>query len=141
MIPAGAHERLTAHVDAVLAAASVPESERNDIGDELLGHLVERCEGYIAAGVEPDAAADRAIAEFGPAPRIAHDLTRAYRGRLWASTIGALLPARTQPERPLAITLFAVQAFALSALYAGMAGWVLVNYRSMRCCSESVRCS
>jgi hypothetical protein len=128
MIPAGAHDRLAAHVDAVLARASIPSRDRQDLTEELLGHLIEHCEKLIAAGVEPGAAADRAISEFGAAPHIGRELTRAYRGRLWASTIGPLLPDRARPARPLAITLLAVQAFALSALYVGSAGWTLVNH-------------
>lgn len=128
MIPAGAHERLATHVDAVLDAASVPLGERDDLAEELLGHLVERCAGLIGEGLDPDEAASRAIAEFGAAVRIGRDLTRAYRGRLWASTIGVLLPNETRSDRPMAVTLFAVQAFALSAIYVGTAGWALLNH-------------
>ena len=128
MIPPRTREKLAAHVDAVLARASIPTSEREEVAEELLGHLTHRCETYIAAGVDPDAAAHRAVGDFGSAARIGHDFTRAYRGRFWASTIGPLVPERARSGRPLAITLFAVQAFALSALYVGIAGWALVNH-------------
>lgn len=105
MILIGAHARLAQHVDAVLTASSVPARDRDDLAEKLLGHLVERCDHLVEEGLDPIAAADRAIAEFGTASRIGSDLTGAYRGRVWASTIGPLLPARAQPGRPLAITL------------------------------------
>ena len=93
MIPAGAERRLRGHVHGVLRNAHVPATEREGLAEELYGHLVERCQELVREGMEAAAATERAIKDFGTADRIGRDLTRTYRGRLWASTIGVLLPA------------------------------------------------
>lgn len=95
MIPAGVEERLRAHVFRVLAHAHVPAADRGDVAEELYGHLVERWQALIDDGMEPMRAADEAVRLFGGAERIGADLTRSFRGRFWASTIGVLLPAVT----------------------------------------------
>lgn len=100
-MPAGAERRLRAHVASVLAASGIPLTAREDLAEELFGHLAERWRALVAEGVSPAVAASEAIRDFGSARRIGGDLTRAYRGRLWASTIGALLPAApTAARRP-----------------------------------------
>lgn len=99
MIPSGAERRLRGHVDRVLRSAHVPTAEREELAEELYGHLVERWQGLVRGGVDEAAATDRAIRDFGSADRIGRDLTRTYRGRFWASTIGVLLPA-TLPRAP-----------------------------------------
>lgn len=96
--------RLRAHAAAIIAAAGVPAAARTDLEDELVGHLVERWESLLAEGVTPDDAAKRAIADFGTAQQLAPRLRLAYHSRLWASTIGVLLPVMTSPSpRPSAV--------------------------------------
>ncbi len=92
--PQAVEERFRAHIHSVLRIAHVPSTERADIAEELYGHLVERWSERAATGASDEAAADDAIVGFGTAHGIGRDLTRAYRGRLWASTIGTLIPAK-----------------------------------------------
>jgi hypothetical protein len=93
VIPSDVSERLWLHAAAVVAAAPVPSGERDELTEELFGHLAERWRSLVDAGMEPSPAARRAISDFGSAERIGLDLTRTYRGRFWASTVGTLLPA------------------------------------------------
>jgi len=86
-------ERLRRHVDGILDRSSVHGSDREDLVEELYGHLWQRWRDGIAAGLSSDAAADGAIASFGEADRLGRDMTSAYHSRLYASTIGVLLPA------------------------------------------------
>jgi hypothetical protein len=96
--------RLRAHAAAIVAAAGVPHAARDDLLEELLGHLLERWEGLVADGVAPDAAAEQAIASFGTADQLAPSLRLAYHSRLWASTVGVLLPmVGSPPGRPSAV--------------------------------------
>lgn len=93
MSPA-AEERLHRHVDQILAAASVPRAQVDDVAQELMGHLVEKAEALVAVGESEDAAVTRAIAEFGGPGELGPALTGAMRSRIWASTIGVLVPPR-----------------------------------------------
>ncbi len=93
MIPLSVERRLRGHVDRILRTAHVPAAERRDLAEELFGHLVERWEALIRDGLSEPAALERAIRDFGSADRVGRDLTRAFHGRFWASTIGVLLPA------------------------------------------------
>lgn len=93
--PPAVEERIRAHVDSILRVAHVPSKERADVAEELYGHLVERWTESTARGASDEAAADDAINGFGTAHGIGRDLTRAYRGQFWASTIGTLIPARS----------------------------------------------
>lgn len=95
MIPTGVEQRLRAHVAQVLAYAHVPERDRDGVAEELYGHLVERWRAFTDGGMEPARAADEAVRSFGAARHIGSDLTRSFRGRFWASTIGVLLPVAT----------------------------------------------
>jgi hypothetical protein len=92
-MPADISERLWLHAESIVAAASVPAREREELTEELFGHLVELWRSLVDGGMDPSTAAGRAVADFGSAQRIGSDLTRTYRGRFWASTIGTLLPA------------------------------------------------
>jgi hypothetical protein len=85
-------ERLRSHVDRILDRASVRGGDREDLVEELYGHLWQRWQDGIAAGLQSDAAADAAISGFGEASRLGQDMTSAYHSRLYASTIGVLLP-------------------------------------------------
>lgn len=86
-------DRLRAHVLAILARAGVPAYARDDLEEELLGHLVERWQAHVADGLDEATATDRAIADFGTPGRLGRELAQTYHSRLWASTIGVLLPA------------------------------------------------
>jgi hypothetical protein len=86
-------DRLRAHVAAILARAAVPAQVRSDLEEELFGHLVERFHAYLADGIDEPEAGQRAIADFGTPGWLGSELGRTYHSRLWASTIGMLLPA------------------------------------------------
>ena len=85
-------ERLRGHVDRILDRASVQQSDREELVEELYGHLWQRWQDQLAAGLSTDAAAAAAIAGFGEPDRLGRDMTAAYHSRLYASTIGVLLP-------------------------------------------------
>jgi hypothetical protein len=92
---------LRAHVAAILTGAGVGPAVRDDLAEELHGHLVERLQSHLSRGMSEADAAARAIADFGAADRLARDFGRTYHSRLWASTIGVLLPAVVATgERP-----------------------------------------
>jgi hypothetical protein len=92
---------LLAHVSSILAGAAVTAAALDDLAEELHGHLVERLRSHLSQGMSEADAASRAIADFGPADRLAREFGRTYHSRLWASTIGVLLPAVvTSGERP-----------------------------------------
>jgi hypothetical protein len=84
--------RLDAHVEAILRGASFRKRDRDDLAEELYGHLWERWRDAVATGMDEEAAADEAIGSFGQPARIARDVTLAYHSRLYASTIGVLVP-------------------------------------------------
>lgn len=86
-------ERLRAHAAGIVVAAGVPARARADVTEELVGHLVERTRAAIAAGLTEADAADEALGAFGGVDELAADLSGAFHSRLWASTIGVLLPA------------------------------------------------
>jgi hypothetical protein len=88
-------DRLRAHVAAILARAAVPPQVRSDLEEELHGHLVERLRAYLAEGLDEIEAGQRAMADFGTTAWLGSELGRTYHSRLWASTIGVLLPAIT----------------------------------------------
>ena len=93
MRPPTPAERLRTHVDRILDHSSVYGSDREDLVEELYGHLWQRWQDGMANGLSSDAAADAAIGSFGEASRLGRDMTSAYHSRLYASTIGVLLPA------------------------------------------------
>lgn len=80
------------HVADILANAGIPRHARADLEEELVGHLVERWHAHAADGLEAVDAAGRAIADFGTSAELGSELGRTYHSRLWASTIGVLLP-------------------------------------------------
>ena len=94
-------ERLRSHVVRILDRSSVHAHDRDDIAEELYGHLWQCWQNGIAAGLSSDAAADAAISDFGDAGRLGRGMTGAYHSRLYASTIGVLLPTvGISNERP-----------------------------------------
>ena len=94
-------QRLRAHVAAILAGAGVQPAVHDDLAEELYGHLLERSRTHVEAGMPEAEAAARAIADFGSADGLAREFGRTYHSRVWASTIGVLLPAvAVRDERP-----------------------------------------
>jgi len=96
--------RLRSHVDAILAQGGVPAQEREPLAEELYGHLLEKWAELVAGGLGADDAAERAVRAFGAHAELASQLRTTYHGRLWASTIGVLLPVVAQASsRPGAV--------------------------------------
>lgn len=93
--------RLAAHVESVLNGASFRKRDRDDLAEELYGHLWQRWQDALAAGLDEEAAAEEAIRSFGEPARLGREVTLAYHSRLYASTIGILLPTVAEPkEKP-----------------------------------------
>lgn len=96
-----AERLLNAYVEAIVAGAHVPRPAREDLAEELFGHLGERMRAHEASGLSEAAAARRALAEFGAADVLAGDFSATYHSRLWASTVGVLLSGTvTGSHRP-----------------------------------------
>lgn len=93
MKPPTPAERLRSHVDHIVALTPVLGDEREELIEELYGHLWQSWQDGIASGLSSDDAADAAISDFGDTGRIGSEMTMAYHSRLYASTIGVLLPA------------------------------------------------
>jgi hypothetical protein len=99
-----AEARLRAHVEATLASARVPRQTRDDLAEELYGHLWTRWQEAIVVGLDEQAAAESAIRSFGNAQRLGVEMTGAYHSQLYASTIGMLLPAAaSSADRPAGV--------------------------------------
>lgn len=113
---------LRANVAAILAGAGVGSAVREDLAEELHSHLVERLRSHLDKGLSETEAAARAIADLGPAEYLARDFGRTYHSRLWASTIGVLLPAVVATgDRPgvvgwLRFTIGVAAVFTLGSL-------------------------
>jgi hypothetical protein len=86
-------------VDAILGESHTPEVLRTELAEELYGHLVERWADLVAGGMDEAEAADQAIASFGRPERLGRELTGSFHGRLWASTIGVLVPGYVPADR------------------------------------------
>ena len=100
--------RLRDHIAAIVARSGLPPADRDDVAEELLGHLVTRTAELVADGLSEEDAASRAIAEFGGVDDLAPDFRSAYHSRLWASTLGVMLPSDRMPEgRPMPVTALA----------------------------------
>ena len=93
-----AETNLRAHIADILAAGGIPGTVRDDLAEELYGHLVERVVALRAEGISEADAVARAIADFGGVDQLSGDLRSVYHSRLWASTIGVLLPAMAAPD-------------------------------------------
>ena len=92
---------LRAHVEATLANARIPWQLRDDLAEELYGHLWNRWQDAMATGLDEDGAAESAIRSFGAAQSLGIEMTAAYHSRLYASTIGVLLQAASgSVDRP-----------------------------------------
>jgi hypothetical protein len=119
--------RLRTRVEAILDRASVASAERADLAEEMYGHLWQRWQDGLAA-VTPEASLDRAIEAFGDPSTLGRDITGAYHSRLYASTIGVLLPsiAVASPEKP-GWGPFLLRVFLVGILLqdVAMAAWAL----------------
>ena len=113
--------RLRAYVESILAGSSVPSADREEIAEELYGHLWQRWQDAIAAGANASEAVEMAIRSFGEASQLGREMTGAYHSRLYATTIGVLLPAAAPPSgKPsgylglrLLVALIAIVQFVL----------------------------
>jgi hypothetical protein len=122
-----AEERLSAQVDRILDAAAVHRRDRGDLAEELYGHLWQRWQEGVASGLSEDAAADAAIAGFGEADRLGRDMTLAYHSRLYASTVGVLLPTVANTgDKPSGYGRARVLLF-LSGFFELLGGIVVMN--------------
>jgi hypothetical protein len=119
--------RLRTHVEATLASARVPRHVRDDLAEELYGHLWTRWQEARTSGQADQAAADSAIRSFGSAQRLGVEMTGAYHSRLYASTAGVLLAtAAGSPDRPAGLgrlqALLLIPMFGAIAVGAGELG-------------------
>lgn len=95
---------LWAHVDATLASARIPGQLRDDLAEELYGHLWNGWREAIGTGLDEETAAESAIRSFGGAQRLGIEMTAAYHSRLYASTIGVLMQAASgSVDRPVGL--------------------------------------
>ena len=77
---------------------------RDDVAEELYGHLWTRWQEAMASGIDERTAAESAIGSFGGAQRLGIEMTAAFHSRLYASTIGVLLPASADSaDRPAGV--------------------------------------
>jgi hypothetical protein len=116
--------RFRTHVAAILERSAVPPDARDDVAEELLGHLVERWNALVADGLDAGEAAERAVSEFGDPDALASDFRAAFHSRLWASTIGVLMPLERPIGGPSAIGWLSGLT-ALAALLAGVGAVVM----------------
>ncbi len=104
VITPGSEARLRAQVATILTGGAVPAHLRDDVAEELYGHLVERMRAHQIGGLSETDAVERAIAELGTADQLGRDFGRTYHSRLWASTVGVLLPAvAPRDQRPAVV--------------------------------------
>ena len=117
---------LRAHVEATLSASRVPAADREDVAEELYGHLWQRWHDEVVAGASASEAVESAIRSFGEAGRIGVQMTAAFHSRLYATTIGALLPATVAPAgrpsgyRRLRLLLFFSAAVEIVLVWIGL---------------------
>ncbi len=90
-----AEPRMRAYVESILAGSSLPSADREDVFEELYGHLWQRWHDALAAGADTAEAVETAIRSFGETGQLGREMTGAYHSRLYATTIGVLLPTVT----------------------------------------------
>jgi hypothetical protein len=124
---AGPETLLRAHVETILDRSAVALVDREDVAEELYGHLWQRWQDGLAAGSDSEAAMQSAIEAFGAPAGLGRDLTLAYHSRLYASTIGVLLPAIAPPsDRPRGLWLSRALLVVVAALQVLGVGIVVV---------------
>ena len=114
--------RLREAVDGILSAGAVPFSERADLGEEIAGHLRERMQAHVDAGLGLNAATERAIEEFCAPATIGRDLRATYHSRLWVSTIGVLLPVPASADAMPGVVLWAARGGRFIAIVSVLLG-------------------
>jgi hypothetical protein len=124
VVPADAAERLRAHAETIVRHAGIPSADRRDVAEELGGHLVERWSALVADGLEPGAAADRAIADFGTPADLRPAFVATYHSRLWASTIGVLLPIAVPGDGLPSVVRWTARGATILAVLSGILGGV-----------------
>lgn len=131
--PDGAQGRLAAHVESVLNGAAFRKRDRDDLAEELYGHLWQRWQDALASGLDEEAAADQAIRAFGEPARLSRDVTLAYHSRLYASTIGVLVPTVAEAkEKPRAYWLIYFLLFTTFFAMAYGQAEALVSWTPLR---------
>jgi hypothetical protein len=131
--PAGAQARLAGHVESILNGAAFRKRDRADLAEELYGHLWQRWQDALASGMDEEAAADQAIRSFGQPARLSRDVTLAYHSRLYASTIGVLLPTVVVPrEKPRAYQAVWLVHFATFFAIISVGVRVLMEWTPLR---------
>ena len=106
-------------------------TERAELTEELVSGLWERWRAEVDAGATPTMAADRAIAAFGGEVELGRELATVYHPRLYAATIGALLPsvvlaARRRPQG-LDRTVWFVSLMAILAGLSAIAAFCVLS--------------
>ena len=105
-LPDPVRDRLAEHVASIIRRSVIPARDRDEVAEELLGHLESRYAAAEAMGLSLDSAASQAIAGFGGADEIGRAFVDVYHGRLWASTIGQLLPVASFAGEPPAVVVW-----------------------------------
>ena len=126
VVPDHIRDRFSELVSSVVGRARIPATARDDVAEELAGHLDEAYRSGLAGGLTPEAAADRAIAALGGVDEVSHDFMVTYRGRLWASTIGQLLPVATSSDQPPGIVVWLARFDWVIAILSAVAALALL---------------
>ncbi len=125
---AGPETLLRVHVETILDRSAVALVDREDVAEELYGHLWQRWQDGLAAGSDSEAAMQSAIEAFGAPAGLGRDLTLAYHSRLYASTIGVLLPAiAPSSDRPRGLWLSRALLVVMAAVQVLGVGIVVVG--------------
>jgi hypothetical protein len=125
-LPDSVRERFANHIESILRRSAMPAVDRQDVAEELLGHLDARYSDGRATGLAPDDAASRAIAGFGGADVIGREFMESYHGRLWASTIGQLLPVGQAAGHPPGVVVWMARFDRAMALFSVLAAVALL---------------
>jgi hypothetical protein len=123
---------LRAHVESILAGSSVPSADRADIAEEMYGHLWLRWHEAVKAGNEESEAVEAAIRSFGGAGQLGRAMTGAYHSRLYATTIGVLLPAVAPSGRPVGVGRLRLLLATVVLLLLVVSPFVLVRLTPLR---------
>lgn len=99
-IPEAVAAKLAEHAASIVRFAVVAPRDRDDLVEELTGHLEAAYRAARADGRGEEDAVEAAIAAFGATDVVARELMVTYRGRLWASTIGQLLRVVIRSDEP-----------------------------------------
>jgi hypothetical protein len=104
-----ADPRIQVVLAELTAGFSLDSPLRQEVADEMLGHLEDSIDAKLAAGMPRDAAIDAALREFGPVAEVADGLRNANRTRWLADLVVRFVLT------PLAAMLCAILA-ALSSM-------------------------